>query len=185
MTKAEQDASRTHAIALAQHIGQRPAAREIAISENTMRSWCMRFRRKHPEVHFSPVPIGKRIPQPNATAVHEAYGAAIENHSNRSRLALAQAGTNASEHFATLKGGEFAVKDTAIALEATTRAIDRTHGWSIAAQQAPAVNVAVAVTLPTPEERSERNEIHRKLNAISDAIKAKERQQSGNDHVAT
>jgi len=138
-----------------------------------MRSWCMRFRRKHPEVHFSPVPIGKRIPQPNATAVHEAYGAAIENHSNRSRLALAQAGTNASEHFATLDGEYFATKDNAIALEATSRAIDRTHGSSIAAQQAPAVNVAVQVNLPTPEERAQRSAIHEKLNAISDAIKEK------------
>ena len=42
--------------------------------------------------------------------------------------------------------------------------------------QTPAV--AVQVVLPTPEERAERNEIHRKLNAISDAIKAKE---NGND----
>jgi hypothetical protein len=173
-TKAERDTFQLQAVALAYHVGQRPAARQLGVSENTVRSWCLRFRRKNPDFSFPQIASKARADsrQPCATAAYAAYERAIKLHSDRSRLGLAQAGTLASEKFASLPATRLVERDTAQALEAVSRAVDRTHGWSIAAQQAPAVNVAVQVNAPTPEERAELTALDRKLDAIAAKLKA-------------
>ena len=75
-TKAERDTFQLQAVALAYHVGQRPAARQLGVSENTVRSWCLRFRRKNPDFSFPQIASKARADsrQPCAT---DAYAACI------------------------------------------------------------------------------------------------------------
>jgi len=96
--------------------------------------------------------------------VHDAQREVMEQQSKDVALYLSSAALKAAHEAASMTGKALLQKDTAIAVEATSRTADRTHGWTAARQQ-PAVQIA-NVVLPTPEERAKLDALDAKLDEI-------------------
>ena len=65
-----------------------------------------------------------------------------------------------------MEGKQLLERDKAQALECHNRNADRTHGWSAARQQSQ-VQVAVQVTMPTPEEQAQREADHKRMDELT------------------
>ena len=108
---------------------------------------------------------------PNVATTREAIAKVMSQMEDRSKLAMARTGMRAFEHCDTLKDDALMDRDTAIALQNHGKNLQLAHQWFPNTQQNLNVNIA-NIPLPTPEERAELNDVHRKLDAIAAKLKA-------------
>ena len=159
---------------LAAQIGIRPASRELGISES--KGLKIAFRRKwHLSRYCATLPLkSKHVPQ---ALESDGIAAGITNRilserSTRTKLALASAATNASEHLAGMEPHKLLNPHSGIAADTWSRTADRVHGWS-AERAKPLVQIA-QVTLPSDEEQAERRRAHDALDEIARALKLRD-----------
>jgi hypothetical protein len=169
MTRAQYEHFCTGFYHLASDIGIRPACRALGISES--KGLKIAWKRKW---HLSKYSIGAHVRTPHS-ANHNALESVeitqdvkrrlLEQGSTRTKLALSQAAVTATEHLAGLDGKSLMAPTHGIAADTWSRTADRVHGWQ-AERQKPLVQIA-NVSLPTPEERAERQRAHDALDAIA------------------
>jgi hypothetical protein len=97
----------------------------------------------------------------------EATENVIRHFGNRAKIGATIAGAKALEHLADSTGPELVKPGNSIAADQWTKAVDRAAGWTQARAAGASVNVAVAVQLPSDEERAERRAGHAKLDEIA------------------
>ena len=150
-------------------IGLRAAARKFGVNEHTATVWAHREQWPTPECWK--LSRAEREALKSAAATSRAIQDDIlKEQSDKTMLYMSSAALKASYEAAGMSGEQLLDKNAAIALEAHNRVADRTHGWTAMRQQNQ-VAVAVQVQMPTPEERAERTERHRKLDEIARRLK--------------
>jgi hypothetical protein len=173
MNKGERDAMRIQAIALAQLVGQRAAARQLGVNEDTLCGWVFRFQKvngKLPHITQTARPMQGN---PTSDIVMQALNDAINARGHATRLQLAIAADNASAEFAAMPPKALIDRDTAQALESTSRTGDRTHGWSAERAKAPVVQIA-NITVPTPDQMQADKDTDAKLDRITALLQSKD-----------
>ena len=174
MTRSQYEQFCLNLFHLACDIGIRPASRSLGISES--KGLKIAWRRKWRMASLSPA-IHANM-RSNAQCVEasgivrELKARMLDAHSSRTKLALASAATNASEHLATLEPRALMNPHSGIAADTWSRTADRVHGWS-AERAKPVVQIA-NVTLPSDEEVLERRRAHDALDEIARALKLRE-----------
>ena len=163
LSKAQFKALKRDAQHLAVDIGLRPAARALGLPEERVKKWAQRDKWNISLIRPQGFKHAQVSPQvPDAIEVKTRL---LASHSDRTRLGLALASTNASEHLATLPAESVVKPANAIAMEQVSRTADRVHGWTQSRTQAPTVQIA-NIVLPSAEERAKLDAIDRKLDAF-------------------
>jgi hypothetical protein len=164
MNKGERDAYVLNVIMLATVVGQRAAARQTGHPEATVQTWCNRYQKIHGPIKWplAGKPLYAGTGQDPITALNDE----IKRRGDATRLQLAIAADNASSRFAEMPPAALCDRDTAQALESTSRTGDRTHGWSAERAKAPVVQIA-NITVPTADDMQRDKDTDAKLDRIT------------------
>lgn len=155
---------------LAMQIGLRPAARACGLDENRVLQWSKRGKWGINGV--SQALVGARPESSNVISPIEAVGNIVQHYGDRAKIGATIAGAKALEHLADCSGKALTDRDTAIAGDSWTKAVDRAAGWTAARQQGTSVQVAVVVP-PSEAERAAMDATDAKLDEITALLKAK------------
>jgi hypothetical protein len=146
-------------------IGLRAAARKFGVNEDTACWWSHYEKWGLPKCYELSLAERKAF-KAGQSSVRAIQDEILADQSAKTMLYASSAALKATFEAAGMTGPQLMDKNAAIAFEAHTRAADRTHGWTAMRQQAQ-TQVAVQVVMPTPEERAQRDEEHRKLDEIA------------------
>ena len=173
MNRTSRDILRSKAVAIAQIVGQRAAARQLGLNEDTLGLWIHRLRKANPDIVIDTNQgLAKHVQLEGDVDSTKALEKALNMRGNATKLQLAIAADNASSKMAEMQPHELIQRDTAQAADSWSRAADRTHGWSAERSKAPVVQIA-NITIPTPEQMQADKETDAKLDRITALLATK------------